>query len=87
MDLSDTFAPVLKFTFIRILLAVVTKLQLNLHQKDVVTAFLYGKLEEDFYMKQPEGPDKRNPEATVCRLDRSLSRLKQALLQWIDEIG
>jgi hypothetical protein len=30
----------------------------EIHQFDITTAFLYGDLEEEIYMKQPEGYEK-----------------------------
>ena len=46
------------------------------------TAFLHGDLEEDIYMKQPQGFMARGKEELVCRLKRSLYGLKQAPRQW-----
>ena len=42
----------------------------------MTTAFLYGDLEEDIYMIQPEGCD--DGSRRVCHLKRSLYGLKQA---------
>ncbi|BET01094.1 Reverse transcriptase (RNA-dependent DNA polymerase) [Nesidiocoris tenuis] len=47
-----------------------------LSQFDVETAFLNGYLEEDIFMKQPEGYD--DGTGRVCHLKRSLYGLKQA---------
>ncbi|CAB3988910.1 Retrovirus-related Pol poly from transposon TNT 1-94 [Paramuricea clavata] len=44
-----------KYTSIRSLLAIANQLDLEVHQMDVSTAFLNGELEEEIYMKQPEG--------------------------------
>jgi Reverse transcriptase (RNA-dependent DNA polymerase) len=55
VDYEETFAPVVKFTSIRILLARVTHFSLELHQMDVVTAFINGDLDEIIHMEQPEG--------------------------------
>ena len=49
------FSPVVKHSSIRVLLALVAQLNLELVQLDVKTAFLHGKLEEEIYMTQPEG--------------------------------
>ena len=47
---------------------------------DVVTAFLYGDLEEEIYMAVPEGvPDKYGK---IWRLRKSLYGLKQSPRQW-----
>lgn len=49
---------------------------------DVQTAFLQGELEEEIYMKQPEGYiDKDRPEF-VCKLKKSIYGLKQAARCW-----
>lgn len=55
---------------------------------DIKTAYLYGELQEEIYMKQPPGFTNNNPN-NVCRLKRSLYGLKQAARVWnrrIDEV-
>ena len=49
------FSPVVRYTSIRVLLAMVAMFDMELEQLDVKTAFLHGDLEEEIYMKQPEG--------------------------------
>jgi hypothetical protein len=49
---------------------------------DVVTAFLYGLLDEVIFMRQPEGYVKRGREHLVCKLLKSLYGLKQSPRQW-----
>ena len=71
-----------KHTSIRTLLAIAALHNLEIHQMDVKTAFLYGELEDEIYMKQPEGFVVPGQEHKVCRLKRSLYGLKQAPLQW-----
>jgi len=78
IDYNEVFSPVVHHTFIKVLLAFVVLFDLELEQLGVKTAFLHGELEEEIYMKQPEGfvvPDK---EQCVCHLKRSLYGLKQA---------
>ncbi|KAK4395846.1 Retrovirus-related Pol polyprotein from transposon TNT 1-94 [Sesamum angolense] len=55
---------------------------LEIHQMDVKTAFLNGELDEEIYMKQPEGFVVPGQEKKVCRLVKSLYVLKQAPKQW-----
>ena len=50
LDYYHTFAPVVKFTTIRTLLALVAVKDWECEQMDVVTAFLNGDLDEDIYM-------------------------------------
>ncbi len=55
VDFNDVFSPVVKHSSIRVLLALVAMFDLELEQLDVKTAFLHGDLDEQIYMKQPEG--------------------------------
>ena len=82
IDYSETFAPVIKFTTIRLLLALVAHFDLELHQMDVVTAFLNGDLDEDIYMEQPEGCVDSTDTDFVCKLLKAIYGLKQAHRQW-----
>jgi len=74
MDYLDTFAPVTKLASIRILLAIAAVEDLEIHQMDVVTAFLLGDLDEEIYMEQPEGFTKVDDEGQqlVCKLNKGL---------------
>ncbi|KAF3616382.1 hypothetical protein FXO38_34584 [Capsicum annuum] len=55
LDYFDTYSPVTKTTSIRILIALAVVHGLEIHQMDVKTAFLNGKLEEEIYKEQPKG--------------------------------
>lgn len=82
IDFEETFAPVAKFTSIRTILSIAARHKLMIHQMDVKTAFLNGNLDEEIYMKQPEGfVDQRHPDY-VCKLKRSLYGLKQSPRMW-----
>ncbi|KAL5557135.1 hypothetical protein UlMin_039371 [Ulmus minor] len=61
-NLTWIYSPVVKHTSIRVLLAFVTKYNLELEQMDVKTAFLHGNLEERILMAQPEGFVKKGDE-------------------------
>ncbi|GBN59849.1 Retrovirus-related Pol polyprotein from transposon TNT 1-94 [Araneus ventricosus] len=55
MNFNETFSPVVRWDTIRTLLGVAAYKKLKLVQFDVKTAFLYGDLQEDIYMHQPQG--------------------------------
>ena len=78
VDFFDTYSPVSKITTIRVLIVVTCIFNLQIRQMDVKTAFLNGDLEEEIYMKQPEGFIKSGKENKVCKLVKSLYGLKQA---------
>nr|GEW15052.1 zinc finger, CCHC-type [Tanacetum cinerariifolium] len=80
IDYCDTYASVAHITTIRFLLATIHNLVI--HQMDVKTTFLNGDLDEEVYMKQPEGFIMPGNEHKVCKLVNSLYGLKQAPKQW-----
>lgn len=80
LDFYETFSPVARSSTIRALLSVAAKEKMSLSQFDVSTAFLYGKLDEEIYMKPPEGYA-TNPKL-VFKLKKSLYGLKQAPRCW-----
>ena len=82
IDYKETFSPVSKKDSLRIILALVAHFDLELQQMDVKTAFLNGELEEEVYMKQPEGFSSSRGEHLVCKLKKSIYGLKQASRQW-----
>ena len=80
VDFNEIFSPVVKMSSIRTVLSLVATLDLEVEQMDVKTAFLHGDLEEEIYMKQPDGFHVEGKEDYVCRHRKSLYVLKQA--QW-----
>jgi hypothetical protein len=65
-----------------VLIALVASHDLLIHQMDVKTTFLNGELDEEIYMKQPEGFVTHGQENMLCRQRKSLYGLKQAPKQW-----
>jgi hypothetical protein len=55
INYDETFAPVVKFTTIQLLLTISAHLDLEIHQVDIKTAFLNGELTEEIYLKPPQG--------------------------------
>ncbi|CAI7791597.1 unnamed protein product [Closterium sp. NIES-53] len=92
VDYKELFAPVVKPTTLRTLLAGAAIKGWVVKQMDVTTAFLNGVLEEEIFMAQPERFD--DGSGRVLRLKKALYGLKQAPEQWylklrgvLEEIG
>lgn len=83
-DYNETYAPVIRFESIRLLLAISAHYRLTVHQFDVSTAFLYGKIQETVYVKQP--PLFGDNSSKVWQLNKSLYGLKQAPRCWNMEL-
>ena len=82
VDYEETFAPTVRRESLRIFLALTAAYDLELHQIDVVAAYLSKELNhEEIYMRVPQEVSVRdNPEGfkMVCRLRRGLYELKQS---------
>ncbi|CAI7927685.1 unnamed protein product, partial [Closterium sp. NIES-54] len=92
VDYKELFAPVVKPTTLRTLLAGATIKGWVVKQMDVTTAFLNGVLEEYIFMAQPEGFD--DGSGRVLKLKKAFYGLNQAPRQWylklrgvLEEIG
>ena len=81
LDYFDTYSPVIKITSIKMLIAIASLYNLEIHQMDVKTAFLNGELDEEIYMEQLEGFSIPAKEKKVCKLVKSLYGLKQGPTQ------
>ncbi|VVT58450.1 uncharacterized protein SAPINGB_P006214 [Magnusiomyces paraingens] len=82
VDYVDTFAPVMRFSTVRLIFALSAAKNCEMHHVDVKNAFLNGDLEEDIYVKPPTGIDHNTPPGMVWKLNKSLYGLKQAPLCW-----
>ncbi|KAL0556725.1 hypothetical protein IC582_005241 [Cucumis melo] len=82
VDYEETFSHVAMLKSIRILMSIATFYDYEIWQMDVKTAFLNGNLEESIFMSQPEGFITQGQEQKICKLNRSIYRLKQASRSW-----
>jgi Reverse transcriptase (RNA-dependent DNA polymerase) len=55
IDLYDTYAPVPDFAVVRIMFVIACDQKWLIHQLDVKCAFLHGRIDEDIYMRMPDG--------------------------------
>lgn len=80
IDYEETFSPVVRYSTIRILIALAIKKGLKIDQMDAITAFLQGDLSDEIYIEQPEGF--KDGSKQVCKLKKAMYGLKQAGRAW-----
>ena len=88
VDYYDMWVPVAKLGLIQLSLATATQNGWPINMFDFHSAFLNGELNsnEEVYMEQPEGYEKSNRKQYICKLHKSLYRLKQAGRKWYDAL-
>lgn len=93
VDFQETYSPVMDAITFRFLISLAASEKLEMRLMDVVTAYLYGSLDSDIYMKLPEGF--RMPEADKSKdrsvysikLQRALYGLKQSGRMWYNRLS
>jgi len=78
-DYDEVFAPVIRYESLRFLLAICAKNGWRPRQFDVKSAFLYGELKEEVFMRPPPGFEDGKH---VWKLKRCLYGLKQSAREW-----
>ena len=79
-DFMETTSPVARLVSYHALLSLAVKLNLEAHHLDIKTAFLNGTLDEEIYMKAPDGLNTGRND--IWKLQKSLYGLKQASHVW-----
>jgi Reverse transcriptase (RNA-dependent DNA polymerase) len=87
IDFNELFSPIVHFESVQLILALSALEDYYYAGVDVRNAYLYGKLDEEIYMRQPEGFKVRGQENKVIRLQHALYGLKQAGLAWWKELN
>ena len=84
IDYLETYAPVVKLTSLRIILVLAAFYNFEIHQGDIKSAYLLGRLDEEIYMEVPEGIEiqETGKRRIVCRLLHGLYGLKQSGRIW-----
>ena len=72
IDYDETFAPVVKWDSIHILLTLAARLDLEIHQMDVKTTFLNRDLDHTIFMDPPLGSADFGIPNMVWKLEKSL---------------
>jgi hypothetical protein len=85
VDYNETFASVVKPMSYKMLLAIAAAEDLEIEQMDIKTAFLYGEIDEEIYVSQPEGFD--DGTGRVCKLKKALYGLKQSPRIWYNTLA
>lgn len=82
IDFDETFASVIRFETLRLVLLLAGLFGLEVRQIDFVTQFRNAKMHRSIYVEQPEGFIAKGQEHKVCLLLRSSYGLRQAHLEW-----
>ena len=82
IDYEETFAPATRYTSIRTVITLASNMKWKLHQMDIKTEILNGVIEEEVYIKQPQGFKINYQKTHVCRLKKALYGLKKAPNAW-----
>lgn len=80
IDYGETFSPVVRYSSIRMLIALAAQRSMGIDQMDAVTAYLQSTLNEEIYAMQPDGFDDSSGKG--CRLRKAMYGLKQSGRQW-----
>ncbi|GJZ42025.1 putative reverse transcriptase, RNA-dependent DNA polymerase [Tanacetum coccineum] len=78
IDYDEVFAPVAKIEEIRLFLAYASFKDFMVYQMDIKSAFLYGKIEEEVYVYQPQGFEDPDFLDRVYKVEKALYGLHQA---------
>ncbi|KAL0428635.1 UNVERIFIED_CONTAM: Retrovirus-related Pol polyprotein from transposon TNT 1-94, partial [Sesamum latifolium] len=93
IDYTETYSPVVDATTLRFLISLSVIEQLQMQLMDVVTAYLYGSLDTDIYMrileglKMPEALKSKPRHMYSIKLKRSLYGLKQSERMWYNRLS
>ena len=79
---EENFVLVARYTLIRTILALASKMRWKLHQMDVNTTFLNGFIQEEVYIEQPPGFETHDKKTYLCQLNKEIYVLKKASREW-----
>ena len=82
IDYEEVFALVARIKTVCVILALAGSNGWWVHHLDVKLTLLNGRLEEEVYVMQPEGFEKKGGEGEVYKLSKALYGLKQTPRAW-----
>ena len=86
IDYMETYSPVVDAITFRYLINLAVHEKLEMRIMDVVTAYLYGSLDHNIFMKIPEAY-KDSRETCSIKLQKSLYGLKQSGRMWYNRLS
>src|SRR5882762_9098892 len=84
VDFDKTFAPVMKFSLLHMILAITAKHDFEVHQMDVKVAYLNSILNEEIYLEPPTGY--KPLDSKVWQLRKSIYGTRQGRRVWYERI-
>ena len=93
VDYEETYSPVMDAITLRYLISFTAHEKLEMHLMNVVTTYLYGSLDNEIYIKVPEGFEmskscnSKSREIYSNKLQRSLYDLKQSGRMWYNRLS
>ena len=84
VDFTEIFAPVIRYSSVRLLLSLSNALDLDLYGYDISNAFARADVDAHIHVEQPHGFVKQDSSGRpyVCRLKKGLYGTKQAARLW-----
>jgi hypothetical protein len=87
VDYDEVFAPVARIEAIRLFLAFASYMGFPVYQMDVKSAFLYGTITEEVYVKQPSGFEDPAHPNKVYKVIKALYGLHEAPRAWYERLS
>nr|GEU36966.1 putative ribonuclease H-like domain-containing protein [Tanacetum cinerariifolium] len=87
IDYEEVFAPVARIEAIRLFLAYASFVGFMVYQMDVKSAFLYGTIKEEVYVRQPLGFEDPDYPDKVYKVVKVLYGLHQAPRAWYETLA
>lgn len=86
IDFQETFSSVAQYEAICFLLAHAALEDWEFEAMDIKTAFLYGELNKEIYVEQPEDFIKKGMEKLVCHLLKAIYGFRQTSRTWNEKL-
>lgn len=86
VDYIEVFALIARMDAVRLIIALAASRGWKIYRLDVKSAFLYGELNEEVYVEQPKGYERKGKEQKVYKLLKALYGLKQSPRAWFSRI-